>query len=69
MEKIDFSRVGEIIHDFNNKKITIRTKEHFCMAESVYASEAAFFHAGRQLQKRFAEELERREKEAQGKML
>lgn len=64
MGNIDFSRVSEIIHDFSNKKISVRTKEGFCIAESTYASEAAFFHAGRQLQKKFTEELERREKEA-----
>lgn len=58
--KVDITRVGEIIQDFQNKRIEIKSKEGFCMWQQVYKSEDTFNRAFREISKKFSEELIRR---------
>lgn len=58
--QIDITRVGEIVQDFNNKQIEIRSAEGYSMWQRKYTSEDAFKRAFREIYKKFSEELTRR---------
>lgn len=64
--KIDIKRVGEIIQDFQNKYIEIKSKEGFYMWQKRYTSEDTFNRVFREISKQFSEELIRRELNRQG---
>lgn len=60
--QVDITKVGEIIQDFSNKSIEIKSKEGFSMWRQNYRSEEAFNRAFREINKKLSEELIRREK-------
>lgn len=59
--QVDITKVSEIVQDFNNKSIEIKSKEGFCMWRQNYKSEDAFNKAFREINKKFFEELKKRE--------
>ena len=61
--KVDITRVGNIIHDFTNKKIEILTKEGYSLWEKTYVSEQNMNRAFNKLNKAFFNELQRRKNE------
>lgn len=58
--KIDISKVYEIVQDFQNKRIEIKSKEGFSMWQQTYRSEDTFNRAFREISKKFSEELIKR---------
>jgi major membrane immunogen (membrane-anchored lipoprotein) len=61
--QVDIRKVSEIIQDFHNKRIEIKSKDGFCMWQHKYTSEDTFNKAFREINKKFSEELKRRERE------
>ena len=59
--QVDISKVYEIVQDFQNKRIEIKSKEGFCLWQQVYTNEEAFNKAFREMSKKLSEELIRRE--------
>jgi len=64
--KIDIKEAGAIHEDYTNLTIKILSKQAFTMWEHQYRTRASFDKASRQIQKKFYEELKRREKELNG---
>lgn len=60
--QVDITKVSEIIQDFSNKCIEIKSKEGFSMWKQNYRSEEAFDRACREIGRKFSEELKKREK-------
>ncbi|MBW6487528.1 hypothetical protein [Sulfurimonas sp.] len=61
--QVDITKVGKVIQDFSNKCIEIKSKEGFSMWKQNYKSKEVFNRAFRKIDKKFSEELKRREKE------
>lgn len=59
--QVDISKVYEIVQDFQNKRIEIKSKEGFCMWQQKYTNEEAFNKAFREMSKKLSEELIRRD--------
>jgi len=59
---IDFSLVGSIEQDFSRLTIKILSKQGYSLWERAYKKEDSFNTVFRKLNKRFLEEMKRREK-------
>ena len=65
-EKIDITKVGDIIQDFSNKKIEILSTEGYSLWENSYKSEQTFNRVFSSISKSFSQELARRENQQAG---